>query len=261
MNAVKIALVGDKGRMGRLLAARFAAAGCQVAGVDRPLGPEVLRPALEGAKVVILCVPVEVIKEVLSIVAPLLTQKQVLADITSVKVRPMEVMQALYPGPVVGTHPLFGPEPQDEHLPVAVTPAPSASEADVALVEQCFSMIGCDTFRTTAQEHDRAAAMIQGLNFISSVAYLATLAHNEELLPFVTPSFRRRLDAARKMLTEDAALFEGMFEANPASQDAVRSFRSFLNIASAGDVDVLVDRARWWWCTHEDRGGARPKQA
>ena len=257
MSAMKIALVGDKGRMGRLLTSRFSAAGCEVAGVDRPLTPETVRPAVQGADVVILCVPVEVLAEVLSIVAPLLSPKQVLADITSVKVRPMEVMQAFHAGPVVGTHPLFGPDPQDDHLPVAVTPGSSARDADVTLVEQCFRMIGCDTFRTTAQEHDRAAAMIQGLNFISSVAYLATLAHNEELLPFVTPAVRRRLDAARKMLTEDAALFEGMFEANPASQDAVRSFRSFLNIASAGDVDVLVDRARWWWRTHDDRGGAR----
>lgn len=123
MSAVKIALVGDKGRMGRLLTSRFSAAGCEVAGVDRPLTPDTVRPAVQGADVVILCVPVEVLAEVLSIVAPLLSPKQVLADITSVKVRPMEVMQAFHAGPVVGTHPLFGPDPQDDHLPVAVTPS------------------------------------------------------------------------------------------------------------------------------------------
>ncbi len=62
MSAVKIALVGDKGRMGRLLTSRFSAAGCEVAGVDRPLTPETVRPAVQGADVVILCVPVEVLQ-------------------------------------------------------------------------------------------------------------------------------------------------------------------------------------------------------
>jgi prephenate dehydrogenase len=38
-----------------------------------------------------------------------------------------------------------------------------------------------------------------------------------------------------------------MFEANPYSQDAVRHFRRFLNLAAAGDMDLLQDMAAWWW--------------
>lgn len=262
MNAVKIALVGAGGRMGRLFADRLSAAGYAVGGVDRPLTQDALRRAVDGAAAVLLCVPVEAMDEVLRQLAPLLDGMQVLADITSVKVRPMQVMERHYAGPVVGTHPLFGPVPPvgdpAENLRVAVTPGDGAHEADVALVERVFRDMGCVPFRTTADEHDEAAACIQGLNFITSVAYLATLAHRDELTPFITPSFRRRLDAARKMLTEDASLFEGMFEANPHSQTAVRSYLSFLNFAAAGDVDVLVDRAQWWWRSHTERGGVRP---
>lgn len=75
--------------------------------------------------------------------------------------------------------------------------------------------MGCLSFRSTPQEHDAAAASIQGLNFISTLAYFATLAEHEELLPFLTPSFRRRMDSARKMLMEDGALFEWLFESHP----------------------------------------------
>lgn len=259
MSGMKIAIVGHEGRMGRLLVSRLGAAGCEVAGVDRPLSPAVLRPALAGADVVLLCVPVEAMSEVLTLVGPLLATGQVLADITSVKALPMQMMEDAYHGPVVGTHPLFGPAPGEGPLPVAVVPGSEASEEAVRLVERLFQLMDCAPFRTTAAEHDRAAARIQGLNFISSVAYLATLAHDETLLPYVTPSFRRRLEAAHKMLTEDAAIFEGMFEANPYSQDAVRSFRSFLSFAAAGDVDVLLDRACWWWRDGHDRGGVRPR--
>ena len=53
--------------------------------------------------------------------------------------------------------------------------------------------------------------------------------------------------AAEKLITKDAALFTALFEANPYSHEAVRNFRSFLNLAVGGDVDLLVRRAEAWW--------------
>ena len=132
------------------------------------------------------------------------------------------------------------------HL-VCITPGAAATDTHIGLVEGLFKDMGCTTFRSTAEAHDSAAASIQGLNFISSLAYFATLAEHEELLPFITPSFRRRLEASRKLLTEDAPLFEWLFEANPMSQESIRQYRSFLNVAAGGDVNVLVQRAQWWW--------------
>jgi prephenate dehydrogenase len=70
----------------------------------------------------------------------------------------------------------------------------------------------------------------------------------------MTPSFSRRLEAARKMLLEDASLFSSIFEANAHSQDVVRHFRSFLNLAAAGDLDILVEKASWWWRETDPKG-------
>ena len=97
-------------------------------------------------------------------------------------------------------------------------------------------------------------ARIQNMNFITNLAYFALLAGQEDLLPFLTPSFRRRQNAARKMLTEDARLFSGLFEANPHSHEAVRQYRQMLNLAAAGDIDLLCRRAQWWW--EDGAGGA-----
>ena len=60
-------------------------------------------------------------------------------------------------------------------------------------------------------------------------------------------SDRRRHAAAQKMLTEDAPMFAGLFDANPYSQEAVRQYSKLLNIASAGDIDLLCNRAVHWW--------------
>ena len=110
-----------------------------------------------------------------------------------------------------------------------------------------MTLLGFDPFYTTADTHDAAVAQIQGLNFVTTLAYLATLAQQPEIEDFLTPSFRRRLDAAESLMNRDAEMFTGLFEANPYGQDAVRRFRNFLHVAAGGDVDLLVDHARWWW--------------
>lgn len=55
--------------------------------------------------------------------------------------------------------------------------------------------------------------------------------------------FRRRRPRA---LTEDAPCSSGFWEANPMSQESIRQYL-FLNVAAGGDVNVLVQRAQWWW--------------
>jgi len=130
---------------------------------------------------------------------------------------------------------------------VAVTPGTRSDEASVVLVEDLFRAAGCRVFRTTAEEHDRAMAWIQGMNFVDNAAYFAMMSEHPRLLPFLTPSFRRRLASARKQLTEDAELFTGLFEANPYSHEAVRHYRRLLRAAAGGDIDLLVQKAQWWW--------------
>ena len=247
-SALHVLLIGSRGRMGAMLLQRLRAAGISASGADQPLGDAGLGGLCPTANLILLCVPIAAMPEALQALRPHMAGRQVLADIASVKVLPMAQMQEAYAGPVVGTHPLFGPEPPDNPR-VAICPGAQAGEDALRLVEACFARIGCATFRTTAQEHDTAAAYIQGLNFVTSAAYFATLAEHPEYLPFLTPSFQRRKEAARTMLTDEGPLFEALFEANPASQDAVRSYRAFLNLAAGGDLSLLRERALWWWDT------------
>lgn len=226
---------------------RLGVAGITAQGVDQPLLPEALAGACAGAEAVILCVPAAVFSDVCALVVPHLEPNAILVDIASVKVLPMLAMEKLYSGPVVGTHPLFGPHPKPEDRAVCVTAGLNASEVDIAAIERLFVALGCTTFRSTADVHDRAMAAIQGLNFITSVAYFAMLSSQKNLEPFLTPSLQRRTEAARSMLTSDAELFTGIFATNPLSQDVVREYRSYLNLAAGGDIDMLAALARRWF--------------
>ncbi|MDR2574785.1 MAG: prephenate dehydrogenase [Desulfovibrio sp.] len=252
----KIVLVGAHGRMGAMLIARAAERDIYVTGTDMPLVPDTLAPACADAALAILCVPAAVFEETVRSVCPYLPPKAVLCDITSVKEIPLLQMEKHWSGPVVGTHPLFGPAPLEaEDKTVAIVPGRGAKTEHLALVREFFLAIGCHVFETTAREHDQAVARIQGMNFITTLAYFALLADKDEILPFITPSFRRRMEAARKMLTEDAELFTGIFNANPHSLEAIRQYRQILNLAASGDVELLCERAKRWW--RKDRHSAQ----
>ena len=160
----------------------------------------------------------------------------------------MRHMEELWNGPIVGTHPLFGPtQPDGLELRVAIVPGNCVSEEDLLFTESLFRGFGCLTFRTSAREHDLAEAKIQGINFITSAVYFAMTAEDPSLEPYITPSFLRRMNAAEKQLVADGPLFTWLFEANPHSQAMVRQYRNLLALAAAGDVDLILHKAQWWW--------------
>lgn len=257
-----ITVVGASGKMGRLFVTRSRQAGLTAFELDRPYdspkGIETCERDLPRSDLLVLSVPAQAMGDVLGKLLPYVPEGCIIADVCSVKVRPLEEMVRLYPGPVVGTHPLFGPVPPEDVVPkVAVCPGRPGDEAAAQAVEAWFTLMGFGPFRATPQEHDRAMAYVQGLNFVTTVAYLATGSF-EDLDRYLTPSFKRRLAAAKKLITEDAGLFRLIYEANPHSLEMVRAFRNYLNVAAGGDLELLVERAKGWWKKEDGSAASAP---
>ncbi|MFO7726900.1 MAG: prephenate dehydrogenase/arogenate dehydrogenase family protein [Thermodesulfobacteriota bacterium] len=250
-----IAIVGGRGQMGRMLDKRFADAGIKVLCLDQPL-PGDLKDLLLPVQLVVLAVPISVFSRVVDAVAPSMRTGTILADICSVKVSPLTAMEKACHGPVMGTHPLFGPNPgPGDRMKVALCPGNKMDSLQVKMVEELFSRAGMQTFVTTAQEHDEAMACIQSLNFVTTVSYFASLPRDINLEKFATPSFMRRVNSARKMINEDADLFASLAEDNPYTGQMIRRFKSFLNLSAAGELELLQDKALWWWRNEQNKGG------
>ena len=113
-----VLVVGCRGRMGAMLCRRGKAAGLDMRGVDVPLTDAVLAPACKDAALVLLCVPAAVFADVAATVCAHLPATAILADITSVKVRPLQQMEAIWPGPVVGCTPGPGKRPPPGPCPL-----------------------------------------------------------------------------------------------------------------------------------------------
>jgi prephenate dehydrogenase len=243
-----ITIVGAGGQMGCRFSTDFAGLGLAVSGLGRTSSDEEVRAALSGCDLLLLSVPVTAMDGVLDRLAPHLEEPTVLCDVGSVKVMPVKAMVDRYAGPVVGTHPLFGAVVPEGFEPrVAVMPGRERDADAAARVADLFTRCGYTCFASTPEEHDRAMAYIQGLNYTSTVAFLAAARDVDGIRDFVTPSFTRRLDSAAKMLTQDTELFEIISEANPFLQEVSRKFMSYLSLAAGGDLELLADRAQWWW--------------
>lgn len=256
----KTLIIGCTGRMGKMLCCQAAKAGLSVSGVDQPLEDGMLEKACKNVSMALFCVPARFFEETVVKLKPHLPSDCILSDITSVKEAPVRQMEKHWQGPVVGTHPLFGPNfKETDSLQVAITAGNNASASHIGQVKAFFKKMGFSVFECTAQEHDLAMAKIQNMNFITNLAYFAVLAGQEELKPFLTPSFERRRKAAAKMLTEDAEMFAGLYEANSHSHETVRQFSKMLNLAASGDIELLSRRAQWWF-RDQDGENSLPSQ-
>lgn len=252
-----IAIIGSQGRMGAMLSKRFAEAGFPVKGVDiipqtaAPEATETLVSAVAHCHIVMLCVPAGALEAVLKGLAPLLRPDQLLMDITSVKSIPMALMEKAHQGPVIGSHPLFGPEPLPEDMRTILVQGKNASAKDCRMAEQLFSAITSRTHWATAEEHDKGVAIAQTLNFTVSAAFFCTLAEERNIRPFLTPSFKRHLEAARKHLTIDTAMFLEFSAMNPFCNTALDAYITTLERVKKGDLPQVAHQAQQWYALNE----------
>ncbi len=257
-----VVIAGSRGAMGAMLLRRISATGRRMLGIDREedkngelaLSATELARLIPQGRIVMLCVPVTALPGVLASVTPHMRSGQILMDITSVKILPMRQMQEAWGGPVIGSHPLFGPNPDPADMRVPLTPGENAAEEHIALVEKLFRDMGCETFRTTAEEHDRGVGFAQSLNFTLSAAFFALLARQEASLPhgvrpFLTPSFKRHMEAARKHLTQDTAMFCEFTASNPRFTEVLEAYRDMLREAGTGRealAKIAAEAAIWY---------------
>ncbi|MBQ4133558.1 MAG: prephenate dehydrogenase [Desulfovibrionaceae bacterium] len=266
---LKVCIIGSRGQMGQLFTQCWNGKIGGIYPLDRrpdaaDLHPDDIERVVPHVDVLIVSVPLSRFDSVLAAVAPALQAGTILSDVGSVKVQPMQLMEKYHAGPVVGTHPLFGPRnffpassgatQADASSPVrqflkeafhglgkqvAITPGRNCPPHALETVDTLFRLGGCDTFITSAAEHDRAIGTIQSLNFLSHLAYFSTAAAIPGLARYVTPSFVRRLLAARTMLGEDAGLFTNIARHTPDMQETIKAYVQNLEKAGRLDNDSL----------------------
>ena len=244
-----IVIVGGHGRLGSLFAGLFESSGYTV----RKLGEgdwDDAERLLAGAGLVVISVPIAATPTVIERL-PRLPDDCVLADFTSIKSGPVDTMMTAHRGPVVGLHPMFGPDVPSLAKQVVAYCDGREPEAYQWLLEQ-MQIWGATIHRIGAVEHDQGMALIQALRHFTSFAYGVHLAEEDpslgDLLRLSSPIYRLELAMVGRLFAQDPNLYADIILASPRNLDMIRRFhRRFgdaLDVLERNDKPAFVEAFR-----------------
>ncbi|CAN5146049.1 prephenate dehydrogenase [soil metagenome] len=201
-------------------------------------GDGVRRVALAEAAacpIVILAVPVEVMATTVSQIAAHVQPGATVIDVGSVKVLPARLLAEGLPAHVriVGTHPLFGPQSGKDGiagLRIAVCPIRD-DRASRRVAAFCRKALKLKVFLVSPEEHDREAAVVQGLTHL-----IARVLLSMEPLPtrMTTASFERIMQAVEMVRHDSPAVFRAIERDNPYAAEVRDRFFALADQARAG---------------------------
>lgn len=243
-----VVIVGGNGGMGRIFANYFENSGYKVfsfghRGWDK--APEYLK----SAKIVIVSVPIDITIDIIKKLSPMLREDQILCDFTSVKTPIVEAMMKYHNGPVLGLHPMFGPDVKSLVKQVVVTVPERDEKASKFLVEQ-LQIWGATICKCSAKEHDDAMAIIQALRHFSTYSYgtfLQKLAPDlEKLKSLSSPIYRLELMMVGRLFAQDPRLYADIIMSSKHNSDLIENFvnsiKAELEVVKNADVDTFTER-------------------
>jgi len=203
-----VTIVGGGGSMGRLFARLFTQSGYPVRILEAG-DAGVAEERIRGAALVLVAVPIQHCCEVITAL-PALPDGCVLADITSIKRAPLQAMLATHAGPVVGLHPMFGPDAGNlANQLVVVCPGRDAGRCQWLLDQ--LQAWGAELGEETPESHDQAMQLIQAMRHFTTIAYGRFLqreqADLDRLLRLSSPIYRLELGMVGRLFAQDPALY------------------------------------------------------
>ncbi|MBK8726654.1 MAG: prephenate dehydrogenase/arogenate dehydrogenase family protein [Holophagaceae bacterium] len=225
----RVGIIGF-GRFGAAFAGLCGEQGWAVAAYDtarrppEPFACEGLAELMARSDLLVLATPVPRLPEVLRELRPHLRPGHWVMDVGSVKVRPVEVMEAALGRdcPWVATHPLFGPVSLAQaERPLRVVVCPNALHPELAAkARSLYERLGCEVIEQEAHAHDRAMATTHALAFFVAKGLLDSGAGEDVEAP--PPSFQALARSIALVRGDAGHLFRVLQLENPYARAARR---------------------------------------
>ena len=244
----RIVIVGRDGAIAQFFANWLTSLGHSVEGFDRQTSHRAAE-VLPEADLVIVAVPIDRTESVIRQVGPYLTSNTVLADITSIKRQPVQVMLEAHHGPVVGLHPMFGPTSDSVSNQVLVH---CGGRLEQQLHWFCDAWIGSGgtVLYSNPTEHDHMMATIQAVRHFTTFVFGCHLqAEDVDLnrtLAFSSPIYRLELGMVGRLFAQQAELYADIIFNSEEGLDILRryhnSFGALLSELEQGNREQFIER-------------------
>lgn len=221
-----VLIVGARGGMGRLYSRIFEQSGHIVYKIDKHNWYELeeMAPKLDLA---IVTVPINVTADVINRLAPKLNEDTILADFTSNKTDPIEIMKSAHSGPVLGLHPMHGPDVHNLSKQLMVACAGRDEAASQWLVEQS-RLWGMRVIEADPQKHDHVMHLVQGLRHFVALLHGSFMKTYDldprDILDYSSPIYRGELMMTGRIFAQSAELYADIVFANEERRELLLKF-------------------------------------
>ncbi|MBL0029271.1 MAG: bifunctional chorismate mutase/prephenate dehydrogenase [Rhodanobacteraceae bacterium] len=244
-----VVILGGRGAMGRLMAGLFERSGYPVRVIDVD-NLDDLPDAVVDAGLVMVSVPIDRTAQVIAAL-PKLPEHCLLCDITSVKQMPLDAMLSAHAGPVVGLHPMFGPDVKSLVKQVIVVCHGRESSRCDWLLRQLEAWGGLLREESPAA-HDQSMQMIQAMRHFTTIAYGVFLSRQpadlERLLRLSSPIYRLELAMVGRLFAQSPMLYADIMLQADHLPDLISDYRHALDellaLVRGDDREGLVARFR-----------------
>lgn len=220
-----VVIIGGRGQLGQVFVRWFELSGYQVHVIDKH-NLDQLAAVVSDAALVLISVPINRTEAVIANL-PELPQDCVLADLTSVKTGPLAAMLKAHAGPVVGLHPMFGPNVSTLAKQLVVITEGRAADASIWLQQQLRTW-GLRIEWLSAPQHDQAMSLIQVMRHITTFAYGVHLmeesANLQQLQALSSPIYRLELTMVGRLFAQSPTLYADIILAEPDNFAMIRRY-------------------------------------
>lgn len=243
----KALVVGGAGQLGSLFAHLLRLSGYCVDILEKDDWAEATTKVADAGLVVV-AVPIDQTVAVIELL-PTLPKDCLLVDLTSIKTEPLAAMLAAHSGPVLGLHPMFGPDVPSLAKQVIIYSEGRGAEQYEWLLAQ-MRIWGARLQAVDAKEHDQAMSLVQALRHFTSFAYGAHLCAEQadisQLLRLSSPIYRLELAMVGRLFAQDPVLYADIILSSPRNLDMIRRYHSrfgeLLTQLEQGKRDAFVEQ-------------------
>ncbi|MBF8999189.1 bifunctional chorismate mutase/prephenate dehydrogenase [Vibrio nitrifigilis] len=241
-----VVLIGGRGQLGTLFGRMFRLSGYEVKVIEKDDWSQA-DEILHDAGLVIVTVPIHLTLEVIGKLNKL-PKDCILADFTSIKSKPLKAMLDVHEGPVVGLHPMFGPDVPSLAKQVVVCCDGRGAEHYQWLLEQ-LGIWGASICNIAAEDHDHGMTMIQALRHFTTFAYGVHLSkvkpNMAQLLQLSSPIYRLEIAMVGRLFAQDPNLYGDIILSSQENVDMIerfhKSFTESVELIKRGDKQGFID--------------------
>lgn len=252
----RVLIIGGAGQMGSFFASLFHKSGYEVRILTEKDWTDA-KNLCQDIDLALICVPIEKTCDIIEQIAPFIAPETILADLTSIKARPVETMLESHPGPVIGIHPLFGPTSGSLDKQIIVVTPGRAQNSCQWLLDQ-LTLWGAIIVQSSANKHDEIMEIVQALRHFATFSFGQFLyekqARIESTLEFSSPIYRLELGMVGRLFAQDASLYSEIIFATKKRRsllkDYIASLNDHLEMLETNDKDLFIKKfdhiAQWF---------------